>query len=89
MTNDPVPPVETLRILSVELPHTSGKISFYGLHQQMVVVGHLTISMYHPVESLTDTIKYFQSGNSVIITKVDIFPPIASGSHMIERASVF
>jgi hypothetical protein len=89
MTNHPVPPVETLSVLPIELPHSPGKISVHGLNQQMVVVGHLTVRMHHPIESPTDTIKYLQPGDPVLIVTVVIFPSITTGSNMMKRASVF
>ena len=53
MTNHAVASVEALRVMSIELAHTSGQIAIDSFDQQVVVIRHLAKRMYNPIETGT------------------------------------
>ena len=81
--------IETLRIDAVQLAHAFGQISIDRFHEQVIVVGHLTIGMHDPVEASADITDNGQPCCPVIIIQIDVLAPIASRSHMIQGARKF
>lgn len=43
VTDNAVPPVEVLRIRTVQMPHPTVKATVNGLHHKVVVIRHLTV----------------------------------------------
>jgi hypothetical protein len=54
MTTHPVGAIEPLSVNAIELAHTPGSIAFDRFNGQVVIIGHLTIAVNHPVKAMTD-----------------------------------
>jgi hypothetical protein len=60
--------VDVLRIHTVELAHTPREIRVRRLHQQVVVIRHLTPRMTAPVEPIAHTPEHVEPGLTIHVT---------------------
>jgi hypothetical protein len=74
--------IESLGIDPVELAHALGQIGVRRLDHQMVVIAHLATRVNDPVETVADVRKRLPPDDAVVVAKVNVFPPIATGRHM-------
>ena len=86
MPHQRVPAVEPLRVLTVQLPHTSGQVAIHRLQQQVVVVAHLTKRMHHPVEALAGVAQNVEPVASVVVVQVNVFAPVTTGGDVVQGA---
>ena len=82
-------PIELLRIQAIELAHSSGKISFDGFDQKMIVICHLTKTMDDKVVPFAHVSKDFQPLTSVEVMTVDRIFPVAPRGDMVKSAREF
>ena len=59
--------VEALRIEAVQMPHPKRQIAIRRLQQQVIVIGHLTEGVHHPVEARANNAQHIQPVDAVRI----------------------
>lgn len=84
-----MPAVEALGVYAVDVAHASGNIGIGGLDQQMIVVGHQTISGYAQVPHLCGFNQHLNESLIVVFVEKDLFRPSASVHDMIPGVRVF
>jgi hypothetical protein len=84
-----MPAVEPLGVYAVDVAHASGNIGIGGLNQQMIVVGHQTISGYAQVPHLRGFNQHLNESLIVVFVEKDLFGPSASVHNMIPGVRVF
>jgi hypothetical protein len=67
-----------LGIDTIEFAHTLGEIAVGRLHQQVVVVSHLTVGVDDPIETLADLPQYLEPHFPILIEDVDSLAPAAA-----------
>ena len=77
-------PVEPLRVLPVQLPHTAGQVAVHRFKQQKVVVVHLTKRMHYPVEALAFIAQNVELIAAVVVIQGDVFAPVTARSDVID-----
>ena len=75
-----------LRVLTVQLPHTSGQVAVHRLQQQVVMVAHLSERMHHPVEALAGVAQNVKPFASVVVVQVDVFAPVTTRGDVVKGA---
>jgi len=84
-----MPAVEPLGVYTVDVAHASGDIGIGGLNQQMIVVGHQTISGYSKIPHLSGFNQHLNESLIVIFVEKNFLGPSASIHDMIPGVRVF
>ena len=69
--------------------HPDHQVGLRSLQEQVVVVGHQAIGMYHPARLLADFRKGGQEQPSSMIIKKDVLSIIAPGHGVVVRSRIF
>ena len=86
MTHAPVRAVDTLGIHAIELTHSLGKVRIGCFDHHMIVIGHLTIGMTHPIETPADVGKYFKPRYAIFVRKKNVLTPVSTRGDVVESA---
>lgn len=78
-------PIHVLRVDPIQLAHTPPKIPVDRFKQQVIVVGHLAISVNDPIEALAHLSQNGQVVGAVLIAQEDILPTISPRRDVIKR----
>jgi len=77
--------IEILRVRAIEELHAFGQGWRMGFNQQMVVIVHQAISVAIPIVAIDRILQQHQKLLTINIITIDVFPSVASRSHMIQR----
>ena len=81
--------VEALGIDTVQLAHAFGEVGIGRFDEQVIMIGHLAISVTDPVEAPADFGKRFEPGEAIVVGQKNILAPIAARGDVIKRAGEF
>jgi len=84
VARQPVLAVYFLGVDAIDIPHPVGEKAFGCLEQQMVMVGHKTISVTDPVHSLCCRCQKADKQLTILVAEVYIFLVIASCPDVVE-----
>lgn len=71
------------------LPHPLRQVALRGLHHDVVVVGHLTIGVADPVESIADLPEQVEPEFAVGVGEEDRAALVAAGGDVVKAAGKF
>ena len=84
MAHASVTPVAAPGVDTVHLAHALGQIAHLRLDHQMIVVGHPTVGIAHPLHPPADLPEHVEECLSTLIAQGDIRPVIATGGDMVQ-----
>jgi len=59
MSHQLMTPIDVLCVDPVELAHPLGQVRLRRFHHEVAVIGHLTVGMHAPIETLADRAQLF------------------------------
>jgi|WetSurSiteA1Bulk_404760.scaffolds.fasta_scaffold04934_4 hypothetical protein len=88
MSGPAVPPVVTLGIDPVELPHPPAEIALRGLDEQMIVILHQAIGMTEPVETANYGREDIKKEQPILVVTEDRTAGIPTGCDMVDCTGI-
>jgi hypothetical protein len=85
MSRFPVPNIIANGKTALKPAHPGHEVRPRRLHQPMVMIAHQDIGMNSPAGSLADLRQRFQETRAIRIVLKDIFPPVATTQHVVNR----
>jgi len=79
--------VEPLRIDSIQLPHPLGEICLWRLHEQVIMVTHQAIGVYHPVETVTDIAQHTKGNTTITVPETDTVSFVTTRGDVVESTT--
>ena len=89
MANAGVGAVESLGIDAIKLTHAFGEVGIGRFDEQVIMIGHLAISVTDPVKAPADFGKRIEPGYAIVVGQKNVLAPIAARGDVIKRAGEF
>jgi hypothetical protein len=84
-----VPPIESLGIDAIELPHSPAEIALRGLNEQMIVIIHQAIGMAQPVVPGYYGSEDVKKEQPILVVTEDGTAGISPGGDMVDCTGIF
>jgi len=89
MTVFAVPAIKSLCEDTVQLPHASGKITIRSFYKEVEMVGHETISMADPVETLHNLSENREEKDMVFFVLEYVGTSVAASGYVVDGTRKF
>lgn len=76
-------PIILLGVYAIEVPHTTGEVSFRGLDDEVVMGIHEAVRMAQPLKTIDQFSEQFQKGDAVLMGPEYLLSTIPPGCYVV------